>query len=131
MNPIFVHFIPPSPAQPVARRDFIKATLAVGLAAAVLPVSAQTIQTSAAGLTTGVVQVPTGNGSIPAYFAMPENGQNLSVVLVAHEIFGVHEHIKDICRRLAKAGYYAIAPELFVRQGDVSTMQIFKTYKKT
>lgn len=129
-HPIFEHISPPSPAQPVARRDFIKATLAVGFAAAVLPVSAQTIQTSAAGLTTGVVQVPTGNGSIPAYFAMPENGQNLSVVLVAHEIFGVHEHIKDICRRLAKAGYYAIAPELFVRQGDVSTIADIQDIQK-
>lgn len=130
MKPVFEHISPPSPAQPVARRDFIKATLAVGFAASVLPVSAQTIQTSAAGLTTGVVQVPTGNGSIPAYFAMPENGQNLSVVLVAHEIFGVHEHIKDICRRLAKAGYYAIAPELFVRQGDVSTIADIQNIQK-
>ena len=129
-HPIFEHISPPSPTQPVARRDFIKATLAVGFAAAGLPVSAQTIQTSAAGLTTGVVQVPTGNGSIPAYFAMPENGQNLSVVLVAHEIFGVHEHIKDVCRRLAKAGYYAIAPELFVRQGDVSTIADIQNIQK-
>ena len=121
-TPVFEHISPPAPAKPVDRRNFIKGTLAVGFAAAVLPVSAQTITTDTGGLEAGAVQVQTPNGDIPAYYAMPKNGKNLAVVLVVHEIFGVHEHIKDICRRLAKAGYYAIAPELFIRQGDVSTI---------
>lgn len=121
-TPVFEHISPPAPAKLVDRRDFIKGTLAVGFAAAVLPVSAQTISTDTSGLEVGAVQVPTPNGDVPAYYAMPKNGKNLAVVLVVHEIFGVHEHIKDICRRLAKAGYYAIAPGLFIRQGDVSTI---------
>lgn len=70
----------------------------------------------------GEVKVPTKDGSIPAYHAMPASGSNFPVILVVQEIFGVHEHIKDVCRRLAKEGYFAIAPELYARQGDVSKM---------
>ena len=95
-------------------------TLASGFAAAVLPVTAQTITTDATGLTAGEVKIAAKDCDIPAYRAMPEDGKNLPVVLVVMEVFGVHEHIKDVCRRLAKAGYLAIAPELYARQGDAS-----------
>jgi carboxymethylenebutenolidase len=127
---LFEHISPPASAQPVDRRDFIKGALATGFASAVLPISAQTIYTDIVDLTTGEVKIPTSDGTIPAYFAMPSTGKNLGLVLVVHEIFGVHEHIKDICRRLAKAGYYAIAPELFVRQGDVSILSNIQDIQK-
>lgn len=88
---------------------------------AVRPVAAQTVVTTdARGLTAGEVKIPVKGGELPAYRAMPEKGRNLPVALVVQEIFGVHEHIKDVCRRFAKAGYMAIAPELYARQGDVS-----------
>lgn len=104
------------------RRQLLLATLAAGFAIAVHPVSAQTITTDTAGLTAGEVQIPVEDGAIPAYRAMPETGGPFPVVLVVQEIFGVHEHIQDICRRFAKLGYMAIAPELFARQGDVSQL---------
>src|SRR5262249_45940013 len=81
---------------------------------------AQTISTSAEGLEAGEVKIPVKDGEIPAYRAMPNKGGTFPAVLVVQEIFGVHEHIKDICRRLAKLGYLAVAPELYARQGDVS-----------
>jgi carboxymethylenebutenolidase len=87
---------------------------------AVRPLNAATIATDDAGLTAGEVMVPLLDGKMPAYRAMPAGSKNAAVVLVIEEIFGVHEHIKDICRRLAKAGYYAIAPELFARYGDAT-----------
>lgn len=89
-----------------------------GFAAAVLPVNAQTITTDAEGLNAGEVKIPVRDGQMPAYRALPAGGKNMPVVLVVQEIFGVHEHIKDVCRRLAKVGYLAIAPELYTRQGD-------------
>lgn len=108
------------------RREFLVTTLATGFAAAVLPVSANnTITTDTAGLTAGEVAIPVTGGTIPAYRAMPANGKNLPTVLVIQEIFGVHEHIKDVCRRLAKAGYLAVAPEMYARQGDVSKLTKF------
>lgn len=107
----------------VSRREFVAGSLAAGFALAVQPVSAQTmITTDASGLTAGEVKIPTANGDIPAYRAMPANGKNLATILVVQEIFGVHEHIKDVCRRFAKLGYLAIAPEMFYRQGDVSKL---------
>jgi carboxymethylenebutenolidase len=105
------------------RREFLMTKLAVGFALAVQPITAQTITTDTKGLTAGEVKIPTQTGDIPGYRAMPEKGRNLPVVLVVQEIFGVHEHIKDLCRRLAKTGYLAVAPELYARQGDVSNMQ--------
>lgn len=102
------------------RRDFVAASLATGFALAVQPVSAQTIKTDAEGLNAGEVKIPVAGGEIPAYQARPAKGNTFPVVLVVQEIFGVHEHIKDLCRRLAKAGYLAVAPELYARQGDVS-----------
>jgi carboxymethylenebutenolidase len=109
------------------RRQFVVTTLAAGFALAVQPVSADTITTDAKGLTAGEVKVPVKDGDktgeMPAYRAMPDKGGPFPVVLVVEEIFGVHEHIKDLCRRLAKAGYLAVAPELFARQGDVSKIK--------
>jgi len=104
----------------VTRRRFMMTTLAVGFALAVRPVSAETIVTDAAGLRAGEVKIPTSDGEIPAYRAMPSQGRSFPVVLVVQEIFGVHEHIKDVCRRFARLGYLAVAPELYARQGDVS-----------
>src|SRR5512147_531023 len=102
-------------------------SLGAGFAAAVLPVQAKTmITTDTQGLTAGEVKIPTkdGEGAIPAYRAQPAGKTGLPTVLVVQEIFGVHEHIKDVTRRLAKLGYLAIAPELYARQGDVSTMSV-------
>jgi carboxymethylenebutenolidase len=125
----------PSPAssgpKPVTRRTVISTvaatattTLATGFALAVRPVSAATITTDTAGLLAGEVKIPAQDGGeIPAYRAQPDKGGPFPVVLVVQEIFGVHEHIKDVCRRLAKLGYLAVAPELYARQGDVSKIQ--------
>ena len=107
----------------ITRRKFIAtATLATGFALAVQPIYAQVITTDAKGLVGGAVKIPVKDGEIPAYRAMPATGKNFPIVLVIQEIFGVHEHIQDVCRRFAKLGYVAIAPELFVRQGDVSKL---------
>ena len=102
------------------RREFVVSTLATGFALAAEPVSAETITTDANGLTAGEVKIPAAGGEMPGYRAMPAKAKSPPVVLVVQEIFGVHEHIKDICRRFAKLGYLAIAPELYARQGDVS-----------
>lgn len=101
------------------RRTALKAALGVGYAASVMPIMAQTaIKTPADGLTVGEVTIDVQGFKMPAYRAMPAGGRNLPVVLVLSEIFGVHEHIADITHRFARLGYLAIAPELFVRQGD-------------
>jgi carboxymethylenebutenolidase len=106
------------------RRGFAKTSLGVGFALAAQPVTAQTvITTDAKDLVAGEVKVRTPDGMMPAYRARPAAKKtDAPVVLVIHEIFGVHEHIKDICRRLAHAGYYAIAPDLYARLGDASTI---------
>ena len=114
--------LPDLPAGKISRRAFVMSTLATGFALAVRPVSAQTITTDAAGVEAGEVQMPVGEITIPAYRAVPQAAGLFPVVLVVQEIFGVHEHIKDVCRRFAKLGYVAIAPELYVRHGDVSQM---------
>jgi len=107
------------PAVPFSRRSFVVSALGAGFALAVQPVIAQTaITTDSNGLTAGEIKVPADGGEMPAYRAQPAVGSNFPVILVVQEIFGVHEHIKDICRRLAKQGYLAIAPELYARQGD-------------
>jgi carboxymethylenebutenolidase len=108
------------PKTDFTRRGFVVTTLASGFALAVQPVSAQTITTSAEGLEAGEVKIPVADGEMPAYRAMPAKGGPFPTILVVQEIFGVHEHIKDLCRRLAKLGYLAVAPELYARQGDVS-----------
>ncbi|HEU4458577.1 MAG TPA: dienelactone hydrolase family protein [Methylibium sp.] len=108
-----------TPTRPFNRRDFVATSIGSGFAAAVLPVSAQTITTSSEGLTAGPIEFAAGDRSIPAYRAQPaQPAGKLPVVLVISEIFGVHEHIADVARRFAKQGYLAIAPEMFVRQGD-------------
>lgn len=103
------------------RRGFIATTIAAGFSAAAGPAVAQTaIKTDDKGLVAGKIEIPTTDGKIPAYRAAPEGKKNLATLLVISEIFGVHEYIQDVCRRLAHQGYLAIAPELFARQGDPS-----------
>lgn len=110
------------PAAEPSRRAFVRATLGTGFAAAVLPLAAQTVvNTSADGLLAGEVTIPVGDFKMPAYRAVPQGKTNAPVLLVISEIFGVHQHIADVARRFAKLGYCAIAPELFVRQGDPGT----------
>jgi len=114
-----------APKLDFSRREMVVTSLATGFAAAVQPVMAQTmITTDTEGLEAGETKIRVEDGEIPAYQAMPAEGGPFPVVLVVQEIFGVHEHIKDICRRLAKEGYMAIALELFARQGDVSGLSI-------
>ncbi|HLW93190.1 MAG TPA: dienelactone hydrolase family protein [Roseiarcus sp.] len=112
------HLGPDSNARALSRRTLMKASLTVGFCAAVAPVWAQVVTTPADGLVAGEVKVPSGGVDIPAYRAMPDRGGPFATILVVHEVFGVHEYIKDVCRRWAHLGYYAIAPELFARQGD-------------
>jgi carboxymethylenebutenolidase len=106
---------------PLTRREFVVTSLAAGFATAVRPVDGQTIVTTDTdGLVAGEVKIPGAGGEVPGYRAMPASGTSFPVVLVVQEIFGVHEHIRDVCRRFAKVGHLAVAPELFARQGDVS-----------
>lgn len=107
---------------PFSRRGFVMTSLISGLTLATTAVEAQVIHTDASGLVAGEVRIPAGDGPMPGYRAMPEGQGPFPVILVIEEIFGVHDYIKDICRRLAKAGYCAVAPELYARQGDLSTM---------
>lgn len=110
------------PAALVDRRGFLaKTALTAGFCAAVEPVWAQVVQTSAEGLVAGEVRVPSSGADLPAYHAMPAVGGPFPTVLVINEIFGVHEHMKDVCRRFAKAGHYAIATDFFARAGDASS----------
>ena len=105
-----------------SRRTALKAALGVGYAAAAMPIMAQTaIKTPSDGLTVGEVQLTVNGTSVPVYRAAPAGKTGLPVVLVLSEIFGVHEHIADVARRFARAGYLALAPELFVRQGDAQS----------
>jgi carboxymethylenebutenolidase len=106
----------------LTRRNFVITSLTAGFALATQPISAQTITTDASGLEAGEVKIAVADGEIPAYRAMPAKGKAFPVVLVVQEIFGVHEHIKDICRRFAKLGHMAIAPALYARQGDTSKL---------
>ena len=122
---------PPGAGIDLNRRDFVRAAVGTGFAAAVLPVAAEAIHTDSAGLTVGEVTIMVGDFKMPAYRAMPAAAAGASgsgsasgklpVVLVISEVFGVHEHIADVARRLARLGYLAIAPELFVRQGDAQS----------
>ncbi len=105
--------------QGATRRTALKAALGVGYAASTLPIAAQTaITTSAEGLKAGPVKFSVAGFDVPAYAAAPAGKTGLPVVLVVQEIFGVHEYIADTCRRFAKLGYLAIAPDLYARQGD-------------
>src|SRR6478735_1833260 len=93
----------------------------VGFAVAMQPVAAHTIVTDTAGLVAGEVTIKAGDFDLPAYRARPEGDGPFPIVVVVSEIFGVHEHIADVARRFAKEGYLAIAPEMFVRQGDAKS----------
>ncbi len=111
-----------TPTQDFTRRSFVQTAIGSGFAAAVLPVMAQNvINTPADGLTVGEVTIDVNGFKMPAYRAAPAHGKNLPVVLVISEIFGVHEHIADVAKRFARLGYLAIAPEMFVRQGDAGS----------
>ena len=108
--------------EPLSRRGFVMTSLMSGLTLATTSVEAQVIRTDADGLQGGEVQIPTVDGAMPGYRAAPNGSGPFPIVLVIEEIFGVHDYIKDICRRLAKIGYCAVAPELYARQGDLSKM---------
>jgi carboxymethylenebutenolidase len=110
-----------------SRREVIKHTLSSGFALAVAPIANTVMATDAQGLEAGEVKIPVAGGELPAYRAAPKQPKGKApVLLVVHEIFGVHEHIKDVCRRLAKLGYFAIAPDLFARLGDASQIADIK-----
>jgi len=112
------------PSARLDRRAFVTTLAAAGFALAVQPVQASTaISTDAAGLDTGETTIEVKDGALPLYYARPAKAGAAPVVLVVQEIFGVHEHIRDVCRRLAHQGYLAIAPELFFRQGDPRTVE--------
>jgi len=98
------------------------AVAAASFAKATLPVAATTLITDDVGLVHRTMEVSTPDRPIPAYCARPVSGAKWPVMLVLSEVFGVHAHIADICRRFAKLGYLAVAPELFVRQGDPSSL---------
>src|SRR6516164_4546033 len=117
------HFDSLYPEHKFERRAFIVTSIGAGFALAVQPISAQTITTDSNGLIAGPVKVPVKDGEMPAYRAMPDKEGPFPMILVVHEAWAVHEHIQDICRRLAKVGYCAIAPDLFARYGDVSKME--------
>ena len=111
----------------VSRRAAIAGTAAfAGYALAVQPVSASTVTTDTNGLDAGMTTFATGGLRMNAYRAKPAGKRNLPVVLVVQEVFGLHEWVKDMCRRYAKAGFYAIAPDLYQRQGDATKVSDFK-----
>ena len=99
----------------LSRREFVVVSLAAGFTLATGPINAAVITTPATGLLAGEVKVPVADGVVPAYRARPAGAGPFPVVLVVQEIFGVHEHIKDVCRRFAQAGYLAVAPELYAQ----------------
>src|SRR6186713_797942 len=103
----------------------------VGFAVAVQPVAAQTIVTDTAGLVAGEVTIKAGDFDLPAYRVRPQGDGRFPIVVVVSEIFGVHEHIADVARRFAKLGYLAVAPELFVRQGDAKATSDVSTLLAT
>jgi carboxymethylenebutenolidase len=106
---------------PLARRGFMVSSLISGLTLATAHgAEAQMIHTDTVGLNAGETQIPTDAGALPAYYAKPTGDGPFPIVLVIEEIFGVHEYIKDVCRRLAKEGYFAVAPELYARIADLS-----------
>ena len=107
---------------PLARRGFVMTSLISGFTLATTRVDAQAIQTDATGLDAGEVQVPVKDGKLPVYYARPAKGAGFPIILVNEEIFGVHEYIQDVCRRFAKLGYMAVAPEIYFRNADFPKM---------
>lgn len=117
------------------RRNFLATALGGSFALAVRPVMAQTvIETDSEGLLAGTIEVPVGNDMMKVYRAQPRHGskpgKGFPVILVISEIFGVHAHIADLCRRLAKLGYLALAPDLFARQGDPARLSSIPEIQK-
>ncbi len=102
----------------LTRREFL--VTGIGYAAAVHPIAAWALQTSADGLETGEIEIPVGKERLPGFRATPKGKGPFPTVIVVQEIFGIHEYIKDVCRRLAKEGYAAVAPSLYFRQGDAT-----------
>ena len=116
----------------LGRRGVMMGGVAVaGYALAAQPISATAVNTPATGLDAGWVTVPTGGFEMRAYQAFPKGKRNAPVILIVHEIFGVHEWVQDIVRRYAKAGYHAIAPDLFQRKGDASKVADFQKLIET
>ena len=107
---------------PLARRGFVMTSLISGFTLATERVDAQALHTDTAGLVAGEMQVPVEGGQLPGYFARPQGAGPFPTVIVIEEIFGIHEYIKDTCRRLAKLGYLAATVELYARLGDLSKM---------
>jgi carboxymethylenebutenolidase len=119
----------------LTRREFVATTFSAGFALAAAPVSAQTITADTSGLVSGDVKIPAADGEIPSYRSRPASGGPFPIALVVCEVFGLQEHIKDICRRFANEGYLAVAPDFFFRQGDVSKIEkmddVFKIVSQT
>jgi len=113
------HFHSLVPEAKLNRRGFIKGVVAAGFAVTAAPVLSQAIKTSTDGLEAGDIEITTRFGTIPAYYAVPKGKGKRPVILVVPEIWGLHEHIKDVCRRVAKAGYFAIANEPYSRIGQL------------
>jgi carboxymethylenebutenolidase len=105
---------------PLARRGFIMTSLVSGFTLATTVVEAQAIHTDTDGLDAGEIQIPVKDGNLPGYYARPAKGTAFPIILVNEEVFGVNEYIRDVCRRLAKLGYLAVAPEVYARIGDLS-----------
>jgi len=111
---------------PLARRGLMMSSLMTGLTLATTRVEAQVIHTDSAGIEAGEVKIPSGDVDLPGYFAKPQGAGPFPIVVVNEEIFGLHDYIMDICRRLAKAGYAAVAPEIYARVGDLSKLSDMK-----
>src|SRR5262245_60853939 len=107
----------------LSRRQFISHGVSAGFALSVLPIAAWAITTPTDGIEAGPVHIPVEKGTIPGYRAMPKGKGPFPAVIVVHEIFGVHEYIQDVCRRLAKEGFLAVAPDLYSRLGDVTKIK--------
>jgi carboxymethylenebutenolidase len=107
---------------PLARRGFVMTSLISGFTLATQRVEAQAIHTDTAGLDAGEAQIPVKDGQLPIYYARPAKGTGFPIILVNEEIFGVHEYIQDVCRRFAKLGYLAVAPEIYFRNPDFPKM---------
>jgi len=116
-------------AAPLSRREFMTAAAATaaGYTLAAGPVRAEAMRTNTVGLTAGDAKIPVSGGEMPIYFARPEGVSNPPVILVAMEVFGLHEYIKDVARRLAKLGAFAVAPDYYFRKGvDLTKITDFK-----
>ena len=104
---------------PLARRGLMMTSLMTGLTLATTRVEAQAIHTDTEGLDAGETKVPSGGVDLPAYYARPQGNGPFPIIIVNEEVFGVHDHMADICRRLAKVGYLAVATEVYARIADL------------